>query len=192
MASTGERNVGSIVRVGITVAVLIGAVYLLLQAVGQPNTEGLEEALQAGGELTGAEMPYDWSVEALDGQMLNVADLKGKPIFVNIWATWCPPCRAELPSIQRLYDAVKDEGVAFLLISNETRDQIGGFAESQGLNLPFCRSVQGVPSVFDTRGIPATFIVSPGGQVVMKQVGAYEWDEPRVAELLRRLAAEGS
>lgn len=59
---------------------------------------------------------YDWQLETIDGQKVNLNDFRGKTIFLNLWATWCPPCLAEMPSIQKLYDQYKDN-VAFVMVT---------------------------------------------------------------------------
>ena len=139
------------------------------------------------GRLEAGEMDYDWTLRSLDGQKLDLAATRGKVIFLNMWATWCPPCRAEMPSIQRLYDRMKDEGVVFILVSDESPERVRRFVEKERLTLPVYTSVGQIPAVLQTPGIPATFIVSPQGKIAFKHMGAARWDDPRCVEFLRGL-----
>ncbi len=137
-----------------------------------------------------AQMDYDWSVLDLDGGEFPLGETQGKTLFLNFWATWCPPCVAEMPSIQRLYDELKDEGVAFVLVSDQRPATVRRFAQARGFTLPFYTSESDPPEVFRTRGIPATFIASPDGSIVVRHVGAGRWDDEKVVEFIRGLAAD--
>ena len=130
-----------------------------------------------------------WQPHGLDGTELDVADLKGQVVFLNLWATWCPPCRVEMPSIQRLYEQMKDDGVVFALVSNEGPETVRGFVATNGYTMPFYTAPR-PPSVFATRAIPTTFIIGPDGEIALRHVGAKDWDDQETADLLRRLLAE--
>jgi thiol-disulfide isomerase/thioredoxin len=133
-----------------------------------------------------SERDYQWEVEDLDGNLLDFDSLKGKVVFLNFWATWCPPCLAEMPSIQRLYDEFKDDMV-FVIVSQESRGILQEFIEKKEYSFPvyILRSRQ--PNVFASRSIPASFLISPEGQIMMKKQGAARWDGKRVKELIRTM-----
>jgi thiol-disulfide isomerase/thioredoxin len=133
-----------------------------------------------------SERDYQWEVEDLDGNLLDFDSLKGKVVFLNFWATWCPPCLAEMPSIQRLYDGFKDDMV-FVIVSQESRGILQEFMEKKEYSFPvyILRSRQ--PNVFASRSIPASFLISPEGQIMMKKQGAARWDGKRVKELIRTM-----
>jgi thiol-disulfide isomerase/thioredoxin len=117
---------------------------------------------------------------------LNLENFKGKPLFVNFWATWCPPCVAEMPSIQRLYDEYKDE-VAFILISNEDAGVISKFIEKNEYTMPVYSLLSNVPAVFETSTIPSTYLVAPSGRLLISKTGAAKWDSPKIKKMLDQL-----
>jgi len=130
---------------------------------------------------------YDWTVKSLDGQDFKMADIKGKVVFLNFWATWCPPCVDEMPSIQRLHEKLKDEGVVFVCISNEETSKVSGFAREKGFTFPIY-TMRGVPpAIFKTRGIPATFILSPDGKIAFKHIGSAKWDDDKSVDFIKGL-----
>ena len=117
---------------------------------------------------------------------LSLENFKGKPLFVNFWATWCPPCVAEMPSIQRLYDEYKDE-VAFILISNEDAGVISKFIEKNEYTMPVYSLLSNVPAVFETSTIPSTYLVAPSGRLLISKTGAAKWDSPKIKKMLDQL-----
>ena len=129
-----------------------------------------------------------WIVTDMNGQNHTLGDWLDKPVFVNFWATWCPPCVAEMPGISDLYEQYKGR-VHFVLLSDESPSKINAFAqEHQYQNLPFYR-YQFVPHDFSTRSIPTTFILSTEGKVVLSKKGAARWHSGKVEKLLDDLLA---
>jgi thiol-disulfide isomerase/thioredoxin len=134
---------------------------------------------------------YDWSLHDLQDRPVSFEPFKGKPVFLNIWATWCGPCVAEMPSIARLAEdpRLKDKGIAFVCVSvDDETGTVREFLEGKSWTMRFFRS-QRIPPVFATDGIPATFIIAPDGRIAASQVGASQWDTPEVVALLEKLAA---
>jgi len=132
--------------------------------------------------------PFAWTVTDLDGNATPMASLVGKPLFVNFWATWCPPCRAELPNIQRLYESLTDADAAVLLISNEEPETVKPFLDENGYTFPCYLSEDDPPFPFAVSSIPATFIVAPDGAIAFHHVGPVAWDGGRTREFLIGLA----
>jgi thiol-disulfide isomerase/thioredoxin len=130
---------------------------------------------------------YDWTVQSLDGHDFRMADVKGKVVFLNFWATWCSPCVAEMPSIQQVYDLLKDEGVVFVCVSNEETSKVSRFTKEKGFTFPIYTMRGAPPGVFKTRGIPATFILSPDGKIAFKHVGSAKWDDKGSIDFMRGL-----
>jgi thiol-disulfide isomerase/thioredoxin len=131
----------------------------------------------------------DWQLSLKkrgEQEELMLENFKGKPLFVNFWATWCPPCVAEMPSIQRLYDEYEDK-VAFILISNEDATVIHEFIEKNGYTLPVYSLLSNVPAVFETSTIPSTYLVSPSGRLLIRKTGAAKWDSPKIKKILDQL-----
>jgi thiol-disulfide isomerase/thioredoxin len=133
---------------------------------------------------------YDWKVVALDGAPFHLETVKGGILFLNIWSTRCPPCIAELPSIERLQKAVAAEGVTFICVATDSDpDRVREFASRHGSTLPIFVLCEGdLPAVFDSDYIPATYVVSPDGTIVYQHTGAAQWDHPRAVSFLRALA----
>ena len=179
--------------VGLATGIVLGILivifggYILIRSVAPKPGEGLEAMLQPPPLPVQTKMNYDWRVKGLDGNQLDVAETKGKVVFLNFWATWCPPCVAEIPSIQRLYDKIKGEEVVFLCVSGESESRVMEFVREKGLTLPVYTIVGEKPQVFMTRGIPATFIVSPDGQIVFKHVGIAKWDDQTTVAFIKEL-----
>ena len=132
---------------------------------------------------------YLWQISNLQGESYNLGDFRGKVIFLNFWATWCPPCRAEMPGIQELYNDYKDK-VSFILVSNETPGKIIPFLNSKSFNLPVYTPLYQTPQIFESNSIPTTFIISKDGKIVLKDTGAKKWDGRNVRKLLDKLIAQ--
>ncbi|MBK3517561.1 TlpA family protein disulfide reductase [Carboxylicivirga marina] len=129
---------------------------------------------------------YQWRVEDLEGNSVELSELKGKVIFINFWATWCPPCIAEMPSIQRLYDEYQND-MAFILVSQESKGILRDFMAEKEFTFPVYVLRSRQPDVFSSRSIPASFLISPEGQVVMKKQGAARWDGSKVKKRLNEM-----
>lgn len=129
---------------------------------------------------------FNLTVKDLNGNKVNMADYKGKVIFLNFWATWCMPCVAELPSIENLYSQFKDD-VAFLLISNENPEKVNSYHTKKEYTVPF--HIQDgestIPQQYHHEGIPTTFIINKNGKIVKASSGAEDWDDDEFIEVLK-------
>lgn len=120
----------------------------------------------------------------------NLADFYGEVIFVNYWATWCPPCRKEMPSIQSLYDKY-GEKVKFVTVAFEKRQgNLQPFINKNGYTFPVYEASSPLLPEMKTRAYPTTFIINKKGEIKVKDVGAADWNAPQVHELLDKLLAE--
>ena len=131
-------------------------------------------------------LPLKGIVNATD---LNLSDLKGNVVFINYWATWCPPCRAEMPSIQSLYKDYSDK-ITFLLITSDNASKVENYFKNNDLNLPTYNLLSNPPAAINTRSIPATFVLDKQGNVALSEFGAANWNSSSVRELLDKLLAE--
>jgi thiol-disulfide isomerase/thioredoxin len=131
-----------------------------------------------------------WEVtDNRSGKPITFSKLLDKPVFVNLWATWCPPCRAELPGIQKLYEQYEGK-VHFLLLSDDPPEKVGAFAKKHDYGgLPFFR-YRYLPEDFNTQTIPTTFVVSKKGEVVLIKKGAARWNSGKVKKLLDNLIGQ--
>ena len=131
---------------------------------------------------------YTWLLTNSAGQISNLSDYKGKVIFLNFWATWCPPCVGEMPGIQQLYDKFKDnDQIVFLLVSNESVETINQFIKKKKYSFPVYSAREQSPEAFSSNSIPTTFVISPGGDIVVKEVGAVNWGGSKMEEIIRNL-----
>ena len=131
---------------------------------------------------------YRWRLRTLDGDDVSLEEFRGRPVFLNLWATWCPPCVAELATIQRLHDSLAGSGVAFLLVSPETRAAVAPFVRRRGLTAPVYLELQPLPAAFRLRALPTTYVIAPDGAVALRHRGSADWDTDAVRHLLRALA----
>ena len=133
---------------------------------------------------------YNWSLNGLNTTNIDFSDLKGKVVFVNFWATWCPPCRAEMPMIQKLYDDYNDK-VVFIFVTNENWSTVEKFYNKNSYNLPSYNSISSPPNNFtETNSIPATYLLDKEGNILIKKTGAADWDSDKVRNLLDELIAK--
>lgn len=125
----------------------------------------------------------------LEGQRHTLARHRGKVLIVNFWATWCPPCREEMPSMERAWQALKGEEVLLLAINvGETEDQVWTFTSNFPVSFPLLldqdsKTIEAWP----VRGLPTTFVVDPQGRLVYRAIGGRAWDGPVLLEQVRAL-----
>ncbi|GAA3940869.1 TlpA disulfide reductase family protein [Hymenobacter algoricola] len=136
-----------------------------------------------------AKADYSLALRTLDGRLTTLQALRGKVVFLNLWATWCPPCVAEMPGIQRLSEQLKTApNVAFVLLSlDQNPDKARRFVARRGFTMPVYLLAGPLPAVFESGSIPTTFIISPAGEIIVRHEGMADYDRPEVAGLLRRL-----
>jgi thiol-disulfide isomerase/thioredoxin len=133
---------------------------------------------------------YDWSASDLEGRRTSFEGFRGKTVFLNIWATWCPPCVQEMPSIAKLAANPKLQGknIAFVCVSvDDSDDTVLRFIADKNWGMTFLRATS-MPSVFQTDGIPTTFVIDTRGRIAAFKVGSRDWSEPEVVEFLAKLA----
>jgi thiol-disulfide isomerase/thioredoxin len=170
--SGGAKFLVGLLAIGGMIAAVVGPNYLSIGRKGAP-------------------LDLDWKLVALaDGKEVNLSSFKGKVRFINIWATWCGPCVAEMPSIERLYEkfAGRDE-VSFLLISQDsTPGDAARFAASHRMKAPIYFPSGAMPVELRTQGIPATFILRKDGTLAFADLGAKDWGSDTWIRELEKLA----
>ncbi|MCL6482015.1 MAG: TlpA family protein disulfide reductase [Firmicutes bacterium] len=187
-----KRNffAGVIAGIALTVVVGIGSLaligYLMIRGGGF-DFSPVPTLPEVGNLRSYGEPNASWRVNGLDGKTVRLGDLRGQPVFVNIWASWCGPCVAEMPAIGRLYAELHGQGVAFLVVSEEDVDTVRKFVKRENLAFPVYVSKDGLPPELDSSGIPATFILDGGGRVVFKRIGPAQWDAEPVRNFLLAL-----
>ena len=163
----------------VVVAMAFGYVYL---------AEHRGYALKKGTEAPGFRLP------SLAGGEVDLASQRGKVVVLNFWATWCPPCVAEMPSLERLYRTLTPEGLSVVTVStDEDQSELRKFVSQHGLTLPVLLDPGGRVAAGDyrTTGYPETFLLDRQGRIVRHLVGPEEWDSPEMMAELRRLMGGG-
>lgn len=157
-----------------------GILLMVFKPGGQP-------LLEISGAHGNAE--FGWRLLDLDDKPVEFSRFKGKAIFLNVWATWCPPCVAEMPSIAALAANPRLKDVAFVCVAtDESTEDVKRFLAGKNLPMTVLRATD-VPPVFTTEGIPATFIITPDGLIDVAEVGGQDWNTPKVISLLEDLSA---
>ena len=140
--------------------------------------------------LVGREAPV-MELGVLEGrEAFDNDDLRaGEVALVNFWASWCPPCRAEMPSLQRAWEQVGDEGIMVMAVNvGEELEDVQRFLDQLPLDFPLPMDTDStVTQRWPLRGLPTTFVVGPDGRLVYKAVGEREWDDPEILEQVRAL-----
>ncbi len=129
---------------------------------------------------------FQWQLVSNDGQSVNLAGYKGKVILINNWATWCPPCVAEMPSLVRLYPKYKNK-VVFLFVAQDKPDKVNLFLKKNGWHIPVYFMQSNPPVMLQSGSIPTTFIIDKEGYIVVKKTGAADWDSGQVHRILDKL-----
>ncbi|MDX1674739.1 MAG: TlpA disulfide reductase family protein [Longimicrobiales bacterium] len=134
-----------------------------------------------------ASADYTWTLLDLDGAPFRLDRYRGRVLVLNVWATWCAPCVRELASLERLAGSLADTDVAFLLVSPERPATVRRFLGRYGYELPAAVEDQRMPASFGLEAVPTTYVIDPGGRVVLVHRGAARWDTPAVRAFLRHL-----
>jgi thiol-disulfide isomerase/thioredoxin len=132
---------------------------------------------------------YNWVLEKNNKDRLEFVDLKNKVILVNFWATWCPPCIAEMPSFELLYQDYKDK-VEFLFISSEDHETVRGFLNRKRYSIPAYRPLSEAPDPLKGKTLPTTYLIGKSGAIVVKKIGAADWNSESLRQTLDKLLLE--
>ena len=176
-------------------AILVGL--LVLSACGAPGTGPASFPSTAltppsGSGALGAVPDPGWRLRTLNGREMALGDTRGRPVVLNLWATWCPPCVEELASIDRLAERVADAGVEFLLVTPEDEAPVRDFLARRRVDLPVYLEETLAPEALGVIVLPTTFILDARGAIRLHHRGAAEWDTPEVEAFLRALSAEAA
>ncbi len=126
----------------------------------------------------------------LEGEPLSLTAFEGKTIFINVWATWCAPCLAEMPNIHSLYQQVASDAIVFVMINvDEEVDVVRQFVEQKGYTFPVYRLTHPMPAVYDSAVLPTTYVIAPNGKLVTKHVGMAQYNTDAFKAYLRQLSA---
>ena len=132
---------------------------------------------------------YNWQLEDQEGQRFDYTSTQNKVVLINFWATWCPPCIAEMPSLEKLHNDYKDK-IVFLFVSNEDREKISKFMEKHDYNFSTYKAMSQYPDNFDVTSIPRTFLIDKKGNIVIDKTGASNWNSEKVRTIIDQLLIE--
>ena len=168
---------------------------LLATGLMNPDVEEIAELRQEEKENEGemakvSDFPNaDFNLQLIDkdGNTTSLAELKGKVIFLNFWATWCPPCIAEMPSIDKLHEEMGDE-VEFVMLSlDQDFEKAKAFDKRKGYDLPIYAPASNLPPMFQSSAIPTTFIIDADGNLVLTHEGMADYSDPEFKKFLHSL-----
>ncbi len=131
----------------------------------------------------------EFALSELDGTVHQLSDYRGKVVVVNFWATWCPPCRKEMPSMQRAWEQMRKEDMVLLAINaGENRKRVKKYLASESWDFPLLLDPNTLATGhWPVKGLPTTFVIDPQGRFAYQAVGGREWDDPEILQLLREL-----
>jgi cytochrome c-type biogenesis protein len=194
------RRIGGVFLIGIGAFIILGGPALTARvpaaeqgAIGAPlKTDPDVKRLLDDLGIPTADPPiplFDFSTELLDGTTVSLSELKGKALFLNFWATWCGPCRMEMPSMEALYRRFKDRGLEILAVNvRENRNNVAAFMDTMGLSFPVALDSRGNgAALYGIEAFPTSYLIDRNGGIVARLVGAINWDAPELDGLFEAL-----
>ena len=173
---------------------LVMMVLMMVATVGLPAQSDIESRLISEGFAIARERQDapEIALEDLTGNKVSLSSYRGSVVFLNFWATWCAPCRVEMPSMERLYQQLKDDQFVILAVDlQETGETVREFADELGLTFPILLDSMGIAGAgYGVSGIPTTYLVDKEGRLVARLIGSREWDTTGTLEILRELMEE--
>ncbi len=168
----------------------IGSLFLLIAMGPNPSTG------QSGGTASSADTEKnvmgkapDFTLKDIHGRALSLSSLKGKVVLINFWATWCPPCKAEMPSLNKIYNEMKAQGLEVVAVSTDNSlSTIKDFLARNRLDFPvlFDES-KAVTKQYHVFSMPTTFLIDRNGMIVEKFYGEEDWTDPDIRKKIDKL-----
>lgn len=132
---------------------------------------------------------FSWELKGLDNARFRFEDTRGEVVLLNLWATWCPPCIAEMPSIQKLHDDYKDR-INILLVSSEKQEVVKEYLQKHKYDLNSYQPLTEIPELLQSRSIPRTFLIDRKGNIVINKSGAADWNSEKVRQQIDNLLSD--
>lgn len=134
---------------------------------------------------------YNWQLVNQSGKAFNFKDTRHKVVVLNFWATWCPPCIAEMPSLQESYNKFQyNNDIVFLFVSNDSKENIAKFMQKNKFSFEVYTPQSATPEQLQASSIPRTLIINKKGEIVIDHVGAADWNSKAVLSQLNQLLQE--
>ena len=139
--------------------------------------------------IPGKVVAPDFALQDTNGKTHRLSDYRGRPVIINFWTTWCPPCREELPSMNRAWHLIREEGIAMLAINmGEDEDTIFIFSADYPTDFPVLMDQSGeVIEQWPVKGLPTTYVIAPDGTIAYRAIGSREWDARELLDVVRQL-----
>ena len=181
-----ETRPGPSLKLSLTIlfVVIASVLVILLLRNGRDSTTTTTRQVQVGFPAPNFAFPD------LNGQQVGLADHRGKVVLVNIWATWCPPCRQEMPSMQKLYEKFKGENFEILAVSIDSTgsEAVAPFIRTMNLTFPVLLDPkEDIRPLYGITGVPESFIIDKEGIVVEKIIGPIDWATPKAFQFFQDL-----
>ena len=139
-------------------------------------------------ESSADQADYNFTLIDEDGNQKPFTDFEDKVVFINFWATWCPPCVAEMPDINALYQEMEDKGIEFAMISFDDEFQKAkNFVEKKEFDFPIYQLASPLPKVYESNAIPTTYVLSPEGKIVVSKSGMAKYNTKKFKRFLEEL-----
>ncbi len=186
LGKSGLIIIGSIIGIMFVVGVI--------GYIGGKVTNGKNAVNQQASGLSAPEenaTAPDFSLKTIDNTAVRLSDYRGKVVFLNFWATWCPPCRMELPSMEKLYENLKTQPFVILAVNVDESDpdNVKNFVNSMNLTFPVLMDDGSVSKIYNVNAIPTTFIIRKDGTIDAIVNGARPWDDPSYVSAFDKLLA---
>ncbi|NOX19787.1 MAG: TlpA family protein disulfide reductase [Nitrospirae bacterium] len=130
----------------------------------------------------------DFTLQDLKGNKVSLIDFRGKVVLLNFWATWCPPCREEIPSLNKLMSQYQDKGLVIIGVSSDSSyKRLKAFARKYKINFIVLHDATiTVTRKYKVFSLPTTFLINKRGRIVQKFIGAYDWTSAEVIDLIKK------
>ena len=183
----------------VAVAVLLAALALVVfmqlpDGGGGQKAEGSVRIATPGaktGSVAAGKVATDFKLRDLGGHEVSLSSMRGKVVFLNLWATWCEPCRREMPSIEKLYEKFGKDGSFVILAVSEDSDgskAVAPYVKQSGYKFEILLDPRNdVGEAYNVSGIPETFVIDRDGRIVAHHLGPYDWANPDIRDALQEL-----
>ncbi|WP_040210459.1 TlpA disulfide reductase family protein [Clostridium polynesiense] len=143
------------------------------------NEESKEKETQENGSKDNKEAASDFKLKDLSGKEVSLSDFKGKKIFLNFWASWCPPCKAEMPDMEKLYQETKDSDLVILAVNiGEGRPTASKFIKENKLNFPvLLDDTTAIALKYEVASIPTSYFIDKDGNISAKHIGMMSYEK---------------